>query len=410
MTWLKKILKAILFCLLACLVFWKIQPLFLDQGEVLRWKDFQRVEKNTLNVIFLGSSHAYHSFNPEIIDDLIPIESFTVGIPGDNLPITFHEVQEILRYQQPDLIAIDTFTFHISQWKDGSYVYRFLNAGFDLHFLRYSADILLSNGYDWWNLFPTVRDSEQWKKDVFFVANPQSRTVPDFPHNEKGFAPLETIIRDQTYEEMPMEELLPQQPKNYLKSLEKIIQLSKKEKFDLLFFDTVWFGFANPVYDLYDPSAEYERIEQGGFPYLDFRTSAPGYEWQQVHLFDVDHPSTFGSLIMSVHMAEFLAKQYGLPIDEEKLAYYQTFFFKEHFIHQKRLQKTIELIPADESAPLYYSWSLNCQQQVMTEIKYSPTPSFDFKPCKTGESEVHVKIWNPTGDYILKAIFIVPAE
>ncbi|MCD4751786.1 MAG: hypothetical protein K8R40_01815, partial [Anaerolineaceae bacterium] len=243
MTWQKKILKTLIFCLLACLIFWKIQPLFLDQGEVLRWKDFQRVEENTLNVIFLGSSHAYHSFNPEIIDDLIPIESFALGIPGDNLPITFHEVQEILRYQQPDLIAIDTFTFHISHWKDGSYVYRFLNAGFDLHFLRYSADILLRNGYDWWNLFPTVRDSEQWKKDVFFVANPQSRTVPDFPHNEKGFAPLETIIPDQTYEEMPMEELLPQQPENYLQSLEKIIRLSKKENFDLLFFDTVWFGF-----------------------------------------------------------------------------------------------------------------------------------------------------------------------
>ena len=405
---IKHILKSILFLLIGFLLFWFIQPFYLDHGEVLRWGDFQDLEDNSLDVIFLGSSHAYHSFNPEIIDELIPIESFALGIPGDNLPILYHEVREVLHSQSPKLIAIDTFTFHISHWRGGPYVYRFLNTQFNWRFFDYAVQILFPNNYEFWKFFPAIRNPDAWRKGEF-ISNLTSRTVSDFEHNAKGYAPLEKVVADSTYEEMFMEELLPQ-PKNYLQSLDKIIALARKKEVDLLFFDTLWFGFNNGVYDLYDPTAEYERIAEEGLPYLDFRTQPLGYDWQQIHFFDVDHPSTFGSLILSVHMAEALAEQYELPIDEQKLAYYKTYFFKEHSIQENGASKTIELILTDESVPLYYAWSLQCEQQIITEMDYSAAASFDFEPCQTGESEIQVKVWNPAGDYILNATFIVPVE
>jgi len=404
----KNILKTLLFLLIGFLLFWFIQPFYLDRGEVLRWGDFQDLEDHSLDVVFLGSSHAYHSFNPEIIDDLLPIESFALGIPGDNLPILYHEIREVLHSQSPRVIAIDTFTFHISHWRDGPYVYRFLNTQFNARFFDYAVQILFPNNYTFWKFFPAFRNPAAWREDKF-ITNLTSRTVQDYEHNAKGFAPLEKVISNEVYEEMFMEELLPQ-PKNYLQNLDKIIDLTRKNEVDLLFFDTLWFGFRNGAYNLYDPSLEYERIAEEGYPYLDFRTQPRGYDWQQIHFFDVDHPSTFGSLILSVHMAKALAEQYDLPVDEQKLAYYETYFFKEHHIHETGAHKTIEIIPVDKKAPLYYAWSLTCQEQVMREIDYSVAAAFEFEPCQTGESEIQVKVWNPDGNYVLKANFIVPAE
>ncbi|MBN2047369.1 MAG: hypothetical protein JW750_05970, partial [Anaerolineaceae bacterium] len=274
----------------------------------------------------------------------------------------------------------------------------------DLHYLRYAIDILFKNQYVWWNYFPAIRYRDEWKDPANFIENPKSTKPFDFVHNAKGFAPLENIIRDQTYAEMPREGYIPP-PANYLQSMRKILDLSREHGFELMVFDTIWYGFTNPVFDLYDPGAVYDLMEKEGLDYVDFREAPIAYDWKQIHLYDVDHPSTFGSLIISLRMAEYLAQKYDLPLDGEKMEYYQTYFFNEHVIERNGRGLTIRLVPADVSAPLLYAWEVTHDGRVVETSDFGADPTFSFNMSSSGDYLIRVQVWNPNGDYVLPAVF-----
>ena len=52
--------------------------------DKLRWNQFYSLPSNKIDILFLGSSHAYRGFNPEIIDSMTHLNSFIVGSPSLN--------------------------------------------------------------------------------------------------------------------------------------------------------------------------------------------------------------------------------------------------------------------------------------------------------------------------------------
>ena len=403
-------LRYLAFWLTALLLFCLLQVFFLPRGEVLRWRTFYAVPQDTIDVVFLGTSHAYHSFNPEVIDEIIPIRSHSLGIPGDSIQTTYHEIQSILRRQQPKLILIDGFSLFMSHWLDGPYVFRFLNSSFDPATMLSAVDILFKNDYLWWNYFPMSRNHTDWQNPEKLLKNPFSNTPPEYAENPKGHAPLTTIITDADYASIPMEEFLPL-PDHYLEYLQKVIDTSRAENFDLVFADTLWRGFSNPVYDLYDRSAELRLLSKENIDYYDFRTYPLAYGWQQLHMYDRDHPSEFGSLIISVKTAQLLAERLQLPLDEEALAYYQNFFFTGHTVTSTRGQTTFTLIPENPSAPLLYRWRLmDAAMQPLQSLPAGSDPAFSFAAPSAGTYYVGVAITQPGGEYELEGIFTYIVE
>lgn len=404
---LSPILKALLFVFVAILLFCSIQVFFLPLGEVMRWRNFYKQPKDSVDVVFVGTSHTYHSFNPEVIDDLIPIRSHSVGIPGDNIQIVYHEIQSILRRQNPDMIFVDAFSLSMTNWLDGPYVYRFLNANFSPAHILSSADILFSNGYEWKNYFPLVR----YPKDKADLAqlwnNPTDTTPPEYPENPQGHAPLTNIITDDAYANIPMEEYIRPLPDHYLDYLQKVIDTSREEDFTLAFTDTFWRGFENPVYDLYDRSEELQLLSKESIRYYDFRSYPLAYTWTQIHMYDRDHPSEFGSLITSVRMAKLISELMEVPLDEAKLAWYQNFFFDEFSLVQENDQATLSLVPANPDAPLNYRWQVLAWDEItpLSEEFTTIVPVFSFDSMEPGEYRIAVAITQDGGSYELEARF-----
>ncbi|MCG8475685.1 MAG: hypothetical protein MI784_09440, partial [Cytophagales bacterium] len=46
---------------------------------VKRWEEFHALPKNSLDVLFLGSSHCYRSLSPKVFKQELGLESFNLG-------------------------------------------------------------------------------------------------------------------------------------------------------------------------------------------------------------------------------------------------------------------------------------------------------------------------------------------
>ena len=88
------------------------------------YRDFYRLDKNSVDVLFFGSSHAVSSFNPQVIYDTYGIRSYNLGCEQQSLFVTYYWLREALKYQSPEVVVLDTFTFH--EYTD-AYVYNILN-------------------------------------------------------------------------------------------------------------------------------------------------------------------------------------------------------------------------------------------------------------------------------------------
>lgn len=68
---------------------------------------FYEMEKNTVDVLFLGSSHAASSFIPQELYNNYGITSYNLGCEQQNLITSYYWLKEALRFQQPKAVVLD---------------------------------------------------------------------------------------------------------------------------------------------------------------------------------------------------------------------------------------------------------------------------------------------------------------
>ncbi len=74
-----------------------------------RFQDFYVLPKNSLDMVFIGSSHSYCTFDPEIFDTQLGISSFQMGTPLQHPDTTYYLLQEIYRSQTPKIIVMEAY-------------------------------------------------------------------------------------------------------------------------------------------------------------------------------------------------------------------------------------------------------------------------------------------------------------
>ena len=100
----------------------------LDSRGRNRIREFYKHKAN-VDVLFLGSSHAYMGFNPYLFDDALHVNSFNLGSSGQNPILTYHLLQEALRMgHKPILVVMETYWRILERHKEdydyASYVFR----------------------------------------------------------------------------------------------------------------------------------------------------------------------------------------------------------------------------------------------------------------------------------------------
>lgn len=71
--------------------------------------NFYEMEKNTIDVLFLGSSHIASSLIPQVMYDEHGITSYNLGSEQQNMAISYFWLKEALNYQQPKAVILDCY-------------------------------------------------------------------------------------------------------------------------------------------------------------------------------------------------------------------------------------------------------------------------------------------------------------
>lgn len=101
---------AILFAALLCLIRIMVPKNYYNAT----WTDssscanFYALEKNTIDVLFLGSSHCMSSFSPQEIYDSHGLRTYNLATQQQSLLVSYFWLKEALRYQHPSVVVLDT--------------------------------------------------------------------------------------------------------------------------------------------------------------------------------------------------------------------------------------------------------------------------------------------------------------
>ena len=74
----------------------------------LKWNDIHK-NKNQYDVIILGSSRAYTTYNPNVLDSILNTTSYNMGTSAQDIAESYYMLREILEYQSPKYVVLDLF-------------------------------------------------------------------------------------------------------------------------------------------------------------------------------------------------------------------------------------------------------------------------------------------------------------
>lgn len=111
---MKKIRQRIKILVLGILFLGILTGIMVRTSYVLREKEgtamhdlFRQFERDSIDTIFVGTSHQYCSINPDILYEEYGINSFMMATSGQTVPMTYYAVMEAIEYQHPKTIIME---------------------------------------------------------------------------------------------------------------------------------------------------------------------------------------------------------------------------------------------------------------------------------------------------------------
>ena len=112
---MKKLIKTVLFIFIFVILLILATNILVLKGNYYGTDviSFYKVPKNTLDIIFLGSSHSYATFSPEIIKNQTGMNSYNFATQQQPTYITYHYMVEALKYQKPKYFIVEARMFAV---------------------------------------------------------------------------------------------------------------------------------------------------------------------------------------------------------------------------------------------------------------------------------------------------------
>lgn len=378
------------------------------RAEVPRWDNFYKLPKNSIDVLFIGNSHNFYSFQPQIIDNILPIKSYVVGISAENIIVTYYELREVLMYHRPKVVVLETFVLDLDDTREYGYIFGFLDAE-KWNKNRMAIAMRYLTPETGFSIFPALRYRIDWDKPYVYInqllhelTNRIRKVNPDYSNSSIQ----KMVISENDYQiakNSPTQEYAEPNPDIQV-YLDKFYQLCKDNDIQLV-LTTVPIVHSTPkqtkYYKPFDPSSfkELNNISEVNYDYS---------ELNQLHFANETHINGFGSVIISIEMAKKLSQIMNLPINRTELEYYQSFLFSDYDIYREGNDFTFDLIPSYEKSSLEYKWTVQDKKKVtLYSLPWQSKSSFTTELDPYGSYEVFVEIRNLLGDYKMDADFSI---
>lgn len=119
---IKGVVKSIIFLIILVIMLYYInqilQPKYIYKNSIWpttsTYNQFYRMEENSIDVFFLGSSVCVNAFSPQEIYNNYGIRSYNLGSEQQSIFLSYFWLKEVLRFQSPQVVVLDTkFLFDI---------------------------------------------------------------------------------------------------------------------------------------------------------------------------------------------------------------------------------------------------------------------------------------------------------
>lgn len=280
-------------------------------------KGFYKMEENTIDVIYLGSSHAATSYSPQAAYDYNGLKSYNLSCEQQNMLTSYYWLKEAYRFQKPKVVVLDTFMLYDSAPSEP------LNSPEST--TRKAIDTMKWSEVKWEAIHDIAEHDSKQSVSSYIFTNIRfhdrwkSLTEQDFEYpmldkkfELKGYVPLSaqagseeyTPFVDYTVEEN--EKMLPLM--NYY--LDKIVELCKENNTKLILVKTPTLAWNTAKH-----KAVSEYALQNNLDFIDYNDSATlastGFIFTE-DMNDYGHPNIWGAEKLSIHMATLLEEQYGI--------------------------------------------------------------------------------------------------
>lgn len=77
--------------------------------ELESWELFYEQEKDSLDAVYVGSSHVYNAINPVVIYENMGFTGYTLASSDQDMAVSYYYIKEAIRTQHPQIVFLDSF-------------------------------------------------------------------------------------------------------------------------------------------------------------------------------------------------------------------------------------------------------------------------------------------------------------
>ncbi|SKA96791.1 hypothetical protein SAMN05443428_12246 [Caloramator quimbayensis] len=271
--------------------------------------------KEQYDVVLMGSSHMNGTINPNVLWKEYGITSFNYATGGQPIDVTYYLLKEVLKKQKNPIVVVDLYYLGlIRNFGEEGYI-RYVLDNMRPSINKYEAILNCTPRPHWISyVFRIIKYHSRWKELT------EQDFYPDLnkTYYAKGFDAEHIIYgKDNTYNSKTNEvSNLP--PKSY-KYLYKIIEMSKKEGFKLVFINAPYdYNITNGTMIWHEKPAEMFNMvdkiaKENGIPFINYNNILDeiGFDFKN-DMANGGHVNIYGADKVSLHLGKFLKDNYDL--------------------------------------------------------------------------------------------------
>lgn len=347
----KKVIKGICFVLVFVVLFYFAQRLLqvkwvaLDEEEnpatTSAWIEYRDLDKNSIDVLFLGTSHSYSAIDPMYIYEKTGITSYVFGGPGLRMDLTYMSLAEALKTQNPSVVFLDMSALQYDSQLEEAKCHKVLD---QLSMSKLKLEYAFNNGSEDMKpldaIFPFFRYHTRWTEigedDYKYMINDLNETYVRGHFVNYEIVPTELHFYDNVeYHLMDRN----------LEYITKIKELCDEKNIELIFYK-----IPTPQwYESWSKGAE-ELGEKFDVPYLElfYKLDEMGVDPNKDFRDLNEHMNQYGAEKVSNYLAEYIEENYHFTDQRsenkkwnEDLAKYKELLKKKE-IEQTQIQAEVQ--------------------------------------------------------------------
>ena len=308
----KIILKTVVFLVIFCVLFSAANSILKRKALVGAWNTTVKIgglanePKDSIDVMFFGSSHMYCSINPLELFHRSGVASYVYSVQQQPIWASYYYIIEALKYQSPKLVVLEMYTANYTEEYTSEEVN--FSSTDEIGLSKNKIDLIQA-------MVPKEERKNHYIEFLKYHTRWKELTQDDFNLNYKkltdpnrGYVLLESsqpiVLND---EEVTAAADIFEKNIEYL---DKIISLSKEKGFDLLFL-------GSPYQMDMDQKKVFRAVDlyaqQNGIPFLDYN-----HYYEELKLntetdyYDKGHVNYKGAKKITEHFSDYLHQNYQL--------------------------------------------------------------------------------------------------